>query len=57
MDGEELTTAPSYDAGVFTIANTVLENDKTLSLATPDVLYSNGVTFKECAVGVKLTIS
>ena len=57
LDGEELATAPTYQDGVFTIATSGLGNNKTLSLATPDVLYSNGVTFKECAVGVKLSIS
>lgn len=57
LDGVAMETAPVYANGKFTVANTALTNDKTLSLATPDVLYSNGVTFKECAVGVKLTIS
>ena len=56
LDGVEVTTAPTYADGKFTIANTALTTDKVLNLATPDVLYANGVSFKECSVGVKIVL-
>ena len=56
IDGVEVTTAPTYDDGKFTIINTALQTNKVLNIATPDILYANGVSFKECSVGVKIIL-
>lgn len=57
FDGAAMETAPVYANGKFTVANSELTTKKILKLATPDVLYANGVAFKECAVGVEIIIS
>lgn len=50
---EPISTAPTYDAtkNVFKVASNTVSTGKTLKLAAPDVLYANGVSFKECVRG------
>lgn len=53
MDGSPIATAPTYSGGKFIINNNALTGN-TLTLATPDVLYQTGLSFKECQSIVQL---
>lgn len=49
----QVSTAPTYSSGKFTVASSVLEGKDILKLADPSVLYNLGITNKECT-GVEL---
>lgn len=55
MDGTPMPlSAPTFEDGRFVISNNVLTGTE-LTLATPDILYRNGLAFKECQNIVQLT--
>ena len=54
MDGSPMSSPPDFTDGIFKIFNTALTGSE-LRLAAPDVLYANGLAFKECQTAVKLS--
>lgn len=53
VDGANPATAPQLNGGKFTIANSQL-NGHEITLAPPNVLFENGLAFKECLNTVQL---
>lgn len=53
VDGSAIATAPTYDAttNTFKVAANTVASTKTLTLASPAVLYANNVSNKECVNG------
>lgn len=54
-DGAAMTTPPTYNQGVFTVAKPT--SACKLSIADPSILYKNGVAFKECETIFEVVVS